>query len=101
MWNDLNICLTEKERVIELCEGVPDHAGNVEARRRYAEQFVMPRRTRTSYETTIRLCRSKPLLNALVLRNEIRVAFASCDWKLMSMCHLYNALRELGYLDKS
>ncbi|KAA8622733.1 hypothetical protein PtrV1_04039 [Pyrenophora tritici-repentis] len=62
-----------KENVCEQYSHLPDHEGDQQARLKYSENFIMP------LEDPNFLRKKNPLLFA--------------------MCHLYDALRQLGYLD--
>jgi hypothetical protein len=46
------------------------------------------------------LMSGKLALNLQFLRTELRLGFANHYSGLFAMCHLYNALRQLGYLDE-
>jgi len=101
IWRGIDLSFADKVRVCDMFEHCPDDSGSIEAREEYAQSFITPPADSEFLRKSNPMMPGKLLLAALVLREEVRLIAASDDLELHSMCHLYNALRQLGYLDHS
>lgn len=91
--------MERKEKVTMACESIPDPAGTASARLQHSEQYVMPPEDSHVLRKNNPLISAKLALNLQFLQTEIDFEFGNDDCSLFLMCHLYNALQQLGYLD--
>jgi hypothetical protein len=101
MWKDMTLSFRDQKMMMSYVEELPDHPANVAAIREYAEKFIMPNENANFLRASNPAMPGKLLLNALMRREETNLEFANKNFDLFSMCHLYNALRQLGYLSES
>ncbi|KAI4939653.1 uncharacterized protein J4E92_000939 [Alternaria infectoria] len=99
IWKHFDLSMARKEHIIKACASIPDPAGTAEARLQFGEEHVMPSEDPNFLRKNNPLTPAKLALNLQFLRAEIGFDFANDDLSLFLMCHLYNALRQLGYLD--
>ncbi|KAI4952089.1 hypothetical protein J4E91_003551 [Alternaria rosae] len=91
--------MERKEKVIMACRSIPDPAGTASARLQHSEDYVMLPEDSHFLRKNNPLILAKLALNLQFLQTEIGFEFGNDDCSLLLMCHLYNALRQLGYLD--
>ena len=89
----------EKERLRKMFENLPDPEGDLQARLKSSQEFIAPPQDSNFLRKHNPLVPGQLALNLNVLRTELSLDFASSCCSLLPMCHLYNALRQLGYLD--
>ncbi|KAI4676776.1 uncharacterized protein J4E84_009370 [Alternaria hordeiaustralica] len=95
----LDLSVARKEQLIRSCVSIPDLAGTAEARLQFGEEHIIPSEDQDFLRKNNPLTPAKLALNLQFLRAEIGFDFANDDRSLFLMCHLYNALRQLGYLE--
>jgi hypothetical protein len=101
MWKDMTLSFRDQNMMMSYVEELPDHPAKVAAIREYAEKCIMPNEDANFLRASNPAMPGKLLLNALMRRKETNLEFANKNFDLFSMCHLYNALRQLGYLSES
>ncbi|KAI4623901.1 hypothetical protein J4E80_003713 [Alternaria sp. BMP 0032] len=99
IWKYLDLSVARKEQLIRSCVSIPDLAGTAEARLQFGEEHIIPSEDQDFLRKNNPLTPAKLALNLQFLRAEIGFDFANDDRSLFLMCHLYNALRQLGYLE--
>ncbi|KAI4709472.1 hypothetical protein J4E89_005488 [Alternaria sp. Ai002NY15] len=99
IWKYLDLSVARKEKLITSCVSIPDLAGTAEARLQFGEEHIIPSEDQDFLRKNNPLTPAKLALNLQFLRAEIGFDFANDDRSLFLMCHLYNALRQLGYLE--
>jgi hypothetical protein len=97
----MTLSFRDQKMMMSYIEELPDHPPNVAAIREYAEKFIMPNEDANFLRASNPATSGKLLFNALMRREETNLDFANKNFDLFSMCHLYNALRQLGYLSES
>ncbi|KAF1993261.1 hypothetical protein P154DRAFT_82173 [Amniculicola lignicola CBS 123094] len=76
----------------------PDHVGSSDMRKTYESAYITPSKDGDFFRRGNLLACSKPLIHLRVLKEEIFLAFANSSAEIFCMCHVINALSELGYL---
>jgi hypothetical protein len=99
IWKHFDYSVKKKEGILNTCKFFPDHAGTATARLQHGDEYVMPPEDSHFLRKSNPLMPGKLALNLQFLRTEIGFDFGNGDPSLFLMCHLYNALRQLGYLD--
>ncbi|KAH5246660.1 hypothetical protein HBI42_133460 [Parastagonospora nodorum] len=100
MWKDLTLSYEYKEMMMDRIEELEDHPGNSEAIHKYMEKFIIPNPDPNFLRSSNPALCGKLLLNAQMRREEINLNFVNMNQDLHAMCHMYNALRQFGYLDE-
>lgn len=99
LWKDFTISIFHKEQNFDLLKDVPDPAGDIKSRRRFASAHIIPAGDTEFLREANSLMPGKLFLAVLVIREEMRLGSVSMEDELISMCHLYNALQQLGFLE--
>jgi hypothetical protein len=100
IWKYFRHPVKTKERIYDSLEESPDAAGSAQARCQHAQHYIMSPEDSNFLRKHNPLMSGKLALNLQFLRTELRLGFANHYSGLFAMCHLYNALRQLGYLDE-
>jgi hypothetical protein len=100
-WKDFSLSFQDKKHMWDYLTNLPDRAGDPEAFSKYAEEYILPAEHPNFLRTSNPAMSGKLLLHCLVRREECNIDFANKNFGLVSMCHMYNALRQFGYLKES
>lgn len=100
MWKDMTLSYEYKLMMMDRIEGLEDHPGSTEAYYKYTEKFIVPNQDPNFLRASNPALCGKLLLHAQMRREEINLEFINTNQDLHAMCHMYNALRQLGYLDE-
>lgn len=100
MWKDLTLTYESKKMKMDRIEELEDHPGSSEACYEYTKKFIIlnqdPNFLRSSNPALCGIL----LLHAQMRREEINLDFINMNQDPHAMCHMYNAPRQFGYLDK-
>jgi len=100
IWPSCNMCMPREEEILARMEEVPDPAGDIETRQAYTKTFIMPPTDPDFLRINKPILCGKLLLNVQTAYHRQGIAIANGLNHIFPMAHLYNAMRQLGYLDQ-
>ncbi|RMZ70610.1 CFEM domain-containing [Pyrenophora seminiperda CCB06] len=99
LWKYFDFDVKEKGHIYDDLDHHPDPEQDSKALSEHAKEFIMPPEDTNFLRKLNPLMPGKLALNLSFLHTELGLNFATDFCPLFVMCHLYNTLRQLGYLD--